>query len=130
MAAEKGKIKVINAGSGGIITDSRGTVEYEFLQPNHKELCLNVGDKVKYELISAKAGTVAVAVNVERITAGVVVSVDGHGGVIEERQTQKKVKFFQPFARESGLTPGDIVRYSLINAADGEIAVNLTEVDE
>lgn len=129
--AEKGKIKVINAGSGGIITDPKGTTEYAFTQPNHMELCLNVGDRVKFDLVTLKPGTPPAAVNVERITAGVVVSVDGTGGgIIEERQSLKKVPFYQPFTAESGIEVGDVVRYSLICVKGSELAVNLTEVVE
>ncbi len=129
--AEKGKIKVINNGTGGIITDNRGTVEYSFLQPNHAELCLNVGDKVKYELVTVKAGTPPTAVNVERITAGTVIAVDATGnGVLEERQSQKQVPFFQPLSTETGIEVGDVVRYSLICVQGKELAVNLSEVVE
>lgn len=129
--ADKGKIIVINDGTGGIIEEPRTKIQYSFTQPNHVELCLNVGDKVKFEPVTVKAGTPPAAVNVERITAGVVTTVDGNGGgTIEERQTQKSVSFFQPFTTETGIAVGDVVRYSLINTKNGELAVNLTEVDE
>lgn len=128
--ADKGKIIVINDGTGGIIEDPKSKTQFPFTQPNHKELCLNVGDKVKYDIVTPP-GAKAAAVNVERITAGTVVGVDGlGGGFIEERQTQKKVPFYQPFASETGIEVGDIVRYSLICTAKGELAVNLTEVVE
>ena len=128
--ADKGKIIIINDGSGGIIEDPKSKLQYSFTQPNHKELCLNVGDKVKYDIVTL-AGAKPAAVNVERITAGTVTSVDGQGGgTIEERQTLKKVPFYQPFTAETGIEVGDVVRYSLICSKNGELAVNLTEVVE
>ena len=129
--ADKGKIIVIDDGSGGIIEDPKTKVQYKFSQPNHKELCLNIGDKVKFDVVMPKGAAEEVAVNVERITAGTVVDLDGLGnGTIEERQTLKKVKFFQPYTTEEGIEVGDIVRYSLICTAKGELAVNLNEVIE
>jgi cold shock CspA family protein len=128
--ADKGKIIIINDGSGGIIEDPRTKTQFAFTQVNHAALCLNVGDRVKYECVTTKEGKV-LATNVERITAGTVTSVDGlGGGTIEERQTMKKVPFYQPFTAEAGIEVGDVVRYSLINTKDGELAVNLTEVVE
>ncbi len=129
--ADKGKIVIINDGTGGIIEEPKTKVQYSFTQPNHVELCLNVGDKVKFEPVAVMEGTPPAAVNVERITAGVVTAVDDQGsGTISERQTDKVVKFFQPFTTETGIAVGDVVRYSLINTKTGELAVNLTEVDE
>lgn len=129
--ADKGKIIVINDGTGGIIEEPKTKTQYTFTQPNHAELCLNVGDKVKFDLVTVKAGTPPAAVNVERITAGTVVTIDASGaGIIEERQTQKKVPFFQPFTTETGIEVGDVVRYSLICVKGQELAVNLTEVVE
>ena len=129
--ADKGKIVVIKDGEGGIIKHPKTGVEYGFAQANHKQLCLNVGDKVKFDLLSIKGGTTECAVNVERITAGVVLSVDGAGsGFLAERQTDKKVAFYQPFSTEQAISVGDVVRYTLIPTDRGELAVNLVEVDE
>lgn len=128
--AEKGKIKVINNGSGGIITSGYGSSEYSFDQPNHQQLCLNEGDKVKFDVVTLEPGTAPVAVNVQRITAGTIVNLDGQGGgLIEERQSSKKVPLYQPFSTESGLKVGDIVRYNLIPTDSGELAVNLSELE-
>jgi len=128
--AEKGKIRVINDGSGGIVVDKKGD-EYQFNQPNHRELCLNSDDAVKFDLITLKEGSAPVAVNVERLTAGTITALDASGfGRIEENKTLKPVNFFQPFPAESGIKVGDVVRYSLICTAKGELAVNLTGVGE
>lgn len=131
MAAAKGKIKVINAGSGGIITNAKGDVEYEFVQPNHKELCLNEGDNVKFTLLpkSKRTGiTEPTVVNVERIMSGTIASVNTKGvGTLIEKQSEKKIPFFHPYAKEAGIAVGDVVRYKLIATERGELAVNLTD---
>ena len=128
--AEKGKIKVIKDGTGGIVTDRNGN-DLEFIQHNHKELCLNVGDEVKFDTITVKLGTAPIAANVERITAGTIVNVDGLGmGIIEERRTMKRINFHQPFAAEAGIRAGEVVKYNLICTDKGELAVNLSGVGE
>jgi hypothetical protein len=128
--AEKGKIKVIKDGSGGIVTDKKG-VDYEFTQPNYQALCLGEGDEVKFDLINLRTGTPAAAVNVERLTAGTILEVDATGnGRLSENKTQKVINFFQPFPTECGCKVGEIVKYNLINTPKGELAVNLTGVGE
>lgn len=129
--AEKGKIIVIKDGSGGIVNDPKTGTDYSFAQAYHKELCLGAKDRVKFDILIPKGVATAVAVNVERITAGTVLSTDGLGnGVIEERQSKKAVNFYEPYAVDLGIDVGDIVRYTLINSAKGELAVNLSEVVE
>jgi len=83
----------------------------------------------KLREISLELKAPLAAVNVERITAGTVISVDNTGsGFIEEGQTKKKIAFYQPFASETGITVGDVVRYSLISVKGSELAVNLENV--
>jgi hypothetical protein len=84
--ADKGKIIFIKDGDGGIINDPKSGIDYAFAQAYHKELCLNVNDRVKFDILIPKGVATPVAVNVERITAGTVISTYGLGnGVIEER---------------------------------------------
>ncbi len=113
------------------MNDPKTGTDYAFTQAFHKELCLGVNDRVKFDILIPKGVATAVAVNVERITAGTVLSTDGLGnGVIEERQSKKAVNFYEPYSVDLGIDVGDIVRYTLINTAKGELAVNLSEVVE
>ncbi|MCK6639859.1 MAG: hypothetical protein L6Q81_07210 [Bacteroidia bacterium] len=130
--AEKGKVKVIKDTDGGIVVESRTNLEYTFSQKNHKELCLGVGDRVKFDIVAIPGTTTSVAVNVERITAGTVLSFDSAKGTgtIEERVSKKTINFYEPYAKDMGIDVGDVVRYTLLNTAAGELAVNLTEVVE
>lgn len=129
--ADKGKVKGIDNGSGGIVTSKQG-VDYSFTQPYHKELCLNVDDEVKFDLIVLKAGSPEVAMNVSRLTAGTVKMYDtatGFGELLENKSL-KKIKFYQPYPTANGIKIDDDVRYDLINTATGELAVNLRGVGE
>jgi hypothetical protein len=128
--AEKGKIKIIKDTEGGIVIDSKNNNEYTFKQPYHKELCLGVGDRVKFDILAVPGTTTSVAVGVERITAGTVLTFDATTGTgtIEERVSKKTINFYEPYCVEMGIEPLDIVRYTLLNTPKGEIAVNLVEV--
>ncbi|MFM2018060.1 MAG: hypothetical protein RL007_1716 [Bacteroidota bacterium] len=130
--AEKGKIKIIKDTDGGIVIDPRTNLEYTFTQKYHKELCLGVGDRVKFDILAIPGTTTTVAVNVERITAGTILTYDSANGTgtIEERVSKKTINFYEPYAKDMGIDLGDIVRYTLLNTAAGELAVNLTEVVE
>lgn len=124
--ADRGKVIVINDGTGGIITDPKTNTDYTFTQPYHKQLCLNVGDTVEYELLDLKNGTPVTAYNVQRICQGTVLSYDGKSnGVIEERASKKQINFYQLNATAQRIDVGDDVQYILINTAGGDLAVNL-----
>lgn len=130
--ADKGKVKDITNDGNGIVTDKQG-IDYPFAHIYHKELCLNIGDEVKFDAVLVKAGSAPIASNVERLTAGTIVSYDSitSTGDLTEKKTGKKVKYYQPFATELGYKVGDDVRYALIKSLDGqELAVNLTGVGE
>lgn len=130
--ADKGKVKDIKDDGNGIIIDKRGN-EYTFSHQYFKELCINAGDEVKFDLVTLKAGTPATALNVERLTAGTISSYDPTSctGEILEKKSDKRIKFYQPFCSELGYRIGDDVRYSLIKSSKGEeLAVNLTGVGE
>jgi len=130
--AEKGKIKIIKDTEGGIVIDSKTNNEYTFKQPYHKELCLNVGDRVKYDILAVPGTTTSIAVGVERITAGAVLTFDSATGTgtIQERVSKKTINFYEPYCTDLGIKVGDIVRYTLLNTVKGEMAVNLVEVVE
>lgn len=131
--ADKGKVKDITNGGSGIVTDKQG-VDYSFSHIYHKELCLNIGDEVKFDAVVVKAGQPAIASNVERLTAGTIASYDPttSTGELTEKKTGKKIKFYQPFAAELGYTVGTDVRYALVKSlgTSEELAVNLTGVGE
>lgn len=130
--ADKGKVKDVVLDGNGIVTTKDGT-DYPFTHIYFKELCLNVGDEVKFDIVTVKAGEKPMALNVERLTAGTINSYDPitSSGDLTEKKSMKKIKFYQPFAAELGYKVGDDVRYSLIKSADGqELAVNLTGVGE
>lgn len=130
--AEKGKVKIIKDTDGGIVIDSKTNTEYTFKQVYHKELCLNVDDRVKFDILAVPGTTTSVAVNVERITAGTVLTFDPSTGTgtIQERVSKKTINFYEPYCTEMGIEPADVVRYTLLNTSKGEIAVNLSEVVE
>lgn len=130
--ADKGKVKDIGDGGDGIVTAKDGK-DYNFTHMYFSELCLNVGDEVKFDLVTVKAGAAPTALNVERLTAGTITSYDALTGTgsLTEKKSLKKIAFYQPFATELGYKVGDDVRYSLIKAKSGEeLAVNLTGVGE
>lgn len=130
--ADKGKVKDIKDDGNGIVTDKQG-VDYTFTHMYHKELCLNPGDEVKFDIVAIRAGAPAMALNVERLTAGTITMYDPitATGDLIEKKSNKKIRFYQPFATELGYKVGDDVRYSLIKSSDGqELAVNLTGVGE
>jgi hypothetical protein len=130
--ADKGKVKDIADSGNGIVTSKEG-VDYSFTHVYHKELCLNVGDEVKFDLVAVKAGAAQVALNVERLTAGTITAYDSYNGTgqLTEKKSNKVITFYQPFANELGYKVGDDVRYSLIKSLNGqELAVNLTGVGE
>lgn len=129
--ADKGKVKSVQDGTGGIVTSKQG-VDYSFTQPYHKELCLNVDDEVKFDLLLLKAGSPEVAINVSRLTAGTVKMYDiatGFGELLENKSL-KKIKFYHPHPTANGLKIDDDVRYDLIYTSIGELAVNLRGVGE
>jgi hypothetical protein len=130
--ADKGKVKDIVIDGEGIVTAKDG-VDYTFKHLYFKELCLNVGDEVKFDIVTIRPGEKPQALNVERLTAGTITSYDPATatGDLTEKKSLKKIRFYQPFATELGYKVGDDVRYSLIKSGDGqELAVNLTGVGE
>ncbi len=131
--ADKGKVKDVNTNGDGIVTAKDG-IDYPFAHLYFKELCLNIGDEVKFDIVTVKAGDKPRALNVERLTAGTINSYDPitSTGELTEKKSLKKIKFYQPFATELGYKVGDDVRYALVKSLDGtqELAVNLTGVGE
>lgn len=129
--ADKGKVKDVVMGGDGIVTAKDGK-DYNFTHLYYSELCLNIGDEVKFDLVTVKPGSAPTAMNVERLTAGTITSYDALTGTgsLTEKKSLKKIEFYQPFAVELGYKVGDDVRYSLIKAKGIELAVNLTGVGE
>jgi hypothetical protein len=87
---------------------------------------------VKFDILAIPGTTTTVAVNVERITAGTVLTFDATKGTgtIEERVSKKSINFYEPYSKDMGIEVGDIVRYTLLNTSAGELALNLSEVVE
>lgn len=129
--ANKGDIKIIRDTEGGVIFDINSKTEIDFIQPFHKELFLEVGTRVRYTTIQPEGAAKPLAVSVERVTVGKVVSIgaDNRSGEIVERITQAKIPFTEPLLKERMIAVGDMVRYDLIRNNKGEpVAVNVREI--
>lgn len=134
-----GSIKDDTGGSGGTATitiaEERTGREVTATTPYYRELCLNVGDLVRIDEVEYKdAGgkRQVIVTGVSRITVGSVSSIDttGNSGVLLERDTNKRIPFYQNNLVEMKIKQGDFVRYDLVRALAGfEIAVNLREID-
>src|SRR5687768_13945514 len=101
--ADKGKVKDIGDSGNGIVTAKDG-VDYNFTHAYFNELCLNVGDEVKFDLVTVKPGSAPTALNVERLTAGTITAYDAITGTgsLTEKKSNKVISFYQPFANELG----------------------------
>ena len=138
-ATASGSIKDDTGGSGGTvtltITEEHTGREVTAVQPYYKELCLNVGDTVRFEEIEAKDSTgkrTTFATGVSRVTVGTVnfINADGNTGIIFEKDNNKKIPFFQTNLAKLKIKTGDFVRYDLVLSLRGvETAVNLREID-
>lgn len=124
---------------GGTVTltfkDERSGKEHTFVQIYFNELCLNVGDTIRYQLVDIRGQKDPIVTAVERITVGTVKSVaaDGTRGIIEERDSDKQIAFFQPNLTALRIKKGDFVRYDLVRSQrdkGAEIAVNVREIND
>ncbi len=131
----KGKTKIIRDNEGGIVVDKNG-VEYDFKQPFVKELCLDEGEVVTFDIIQVNGKLEAS--NVKRRTVGTITAInpDNCTGTITEVEPNPKkfgtdgkpaeLPFFQANLRECGFAVGDEVRYDLILTLKGiQTAVNI-----
>lgn len=113
--AQRGKIKVLKEGEGGIIVDMFGA-ELEFSQPFLAELNLHEGDLVRFERFNINGKVIAN--NVVRVTIGTILSLneDGNSGLILEKEHSKNspqpVAFYQPYLKELGFEVG--IWYTMI----------------
>ena len=130
---------IIKDDTGGSVTitisDDRTGKELSFTQLYYNELCLNVGDMVRFQLADVKGQKEPIVVSVERVTVGTVKSIaaDGTRGIISERESDKQIAFFQPNLAALHIRVGDFVRYDLVRSQrdkGAEIAVNVREIGD
>ena len=109
----------------GLLEDLQSKIQYEFEQPFFQELGLAEGTKVNYNLVK-DSNSKEIAVGLESLEKGVVVSVDGDTGILTEKASGNSIDFIHSRSKECNIVAGSTVRYEKVDFNGKPVATSLT----
>lgn len=108
----------------GTIEDLQTRTIYNFEQSLFDELGLATGVKVTYSLIKDSNGN-DLAIGLEALERGEVLSVNGDGGTLKEKATGNTIEFAHSRTKEANIVVGSIVKFEKIGTNGKIIAAGI-----